>query len=205
MLISVVIPAYNEEKTVGNVLNVLRDIAAINEIIVVSDGSTDGTAAVSRKAGARVIELPQNMGKGAAIKKGFNETSGEIVLLFDADLIGLKPDHVIRLLKPVAGNAAGMTVGVFSSGRLPTYLAQKISPFLSGQRAVRREILENISDIEDAGYGVEIALTKFARKENIKVLKVELEDLTHVMKEEKLGLVEGFYERLKMYWQILRA
>jgi glycosyltransferase involved in cell wall biosynthesis len=183
----------------------LRDIAAINEIIVVSDGSTDGTAAVSRKAGARVIELPQNMGKGAAIKKGFNETSGEIVLLFDADLIGLKPDHVIRLLKPVAGNAAGMTVGVFSSGRLPTYLAQKISPFLSGQRAVRREILENISDIEDAGYGVEIALTKFARKENIKVLKVELEDLTHVMKEEKLGLVEGFYERLKMYWQILRA
>jgi glycosyltransferase involved in cell wall biosynthesis len=205
VLISVVIPAYNEEKTVGNVLNVLRDIAAINEIIVVSDGSTDGTAAVSRKAGARVIELPQNMGKGAAIKKGFNETSGEIVLLFDADLIGLKPDHVIRLLKPVAGNAAGMTVGVFSSGRLPTYLAQKISPFLSGQRAVRREILENISDIEDAGYGVEIALTKFARKENIKVLKVELEDLTHVMKEEKLGLVEGFYERLKMYWQILRA
>lgn len=205
MLISAVIPAYNEEKTIGSVLDVLRNVPVINEIIVVSDGSIDRTAEVAENAGARVIELPRNMGKGAAVKTGFDEATGEIILLLDADLIGLKTEHVINLLKPVMENTADMTVGVFSSGRLSTHLAQVISPYLSGQRAVKREILERASDIEGTGYGIEVALTKFAKRENIRVLQVELEELTHVMKEEKLGFVEGFYARMKMYWQILKV
>ncbi|MCR4434598.1 MAG: glycosyltransferase family 2 protein [Clostridiales bacterium] len=204
MFISAIIPAYNEEKTIVQVISVLKRMGKIGEIIVVSDGSTDRTACISQMAGAKVIQQPKNMGKGAAVKAGLEWSRGDVILLLDADLIGLREEHVNRLLEPIVQNRADMTLGVFSSGRIPTHLAHKISPCLSGQRAVRKSILEGISNLELLGYGMEIALTKYAETENIRLCEVELGDLTHVMKEEKLGLVRGFIERIKMYRQILR-
>lgn len=144
------------------------------------------------------------MGKGAAVKKGLEACSGDIVLLLDADLIGLKSEHLDRLIEPVAKGTCDMCVGVFSKGRLSTDIAHKITPFLSGQRAVRKIIFNGLADLEDAGFGTEVAITEHARKRNIKVVKVVLEDLTHVIKEEKFGLVRGFARRIMMYWQVYR-
>ena len=205
MRISAVVPAYNEENTIAGVINVLKDIKIINEIIVVSDGSRDGTAGVAKSCGAHVIELPDNMGKGAAVKAGLENSSGEIVLLMDADLVGLKRKHVEMLVKPVMDGIADMTVGLFTSGRFSTDLAQKIAPQLSGQRAVRRSVLLGLTNIEATGYGIEVALTRYADVENLRVQEVELEDLTHITKEEKLGFIRGFSQRLRMYWQIYRG
>ena len=203
--ISAIIPAFNEESTIANVLNTLKMADNINEIIVVSDGSTDDTALISRRCGARVVELPQNRGKGAAIKAGLNICRGDIILLLDADLVGLKTVHVESLLKPVAAARSDMAVGVFSNGRFSTDMAQKITPQLSGQRAVRKWILDRMANLELSGYGVEVALTRYAEEENIPVLFVELADLTHITKEEKLGFFRGFAQRLKMYWEILKG
>ena len=90
---AIIIPAYNEENTLGNVLRALAD-SGWKEIIVVSDGSTDRTARVARQHGAQVVELPVNLGKGGAMKIGSLSTQAEYLLFLDADLVGITKEHV---------------------------------------------------------------------------------------------------------------
>jgi glycosyltransferase involved in cell wall biosynthesis len=83
--VSVVIPAFNETAAVGPVIQSLQAAARWREIIVVDDGSTDGTTEAARTAGARVIRHPYNKGNGAAVKSGIREASGEFILIMDGD------------------------------------------------------------------------------------------------------------------------
>lgn len=204
MSVVAVIPAYNEGKTIGNVIKVVKEVNCIKDIIVVSDGSTDNTVEISKKMGAKVIELKKNLGKGGALKAGLEEADGEVILFLDADLVGLKKEHIIKLVKPVLDKEADMTVGIFDKGRIVTDIAQKIAPFLSGQRAVSKKVIDDISNLEVTRYGVEVALTKYVENSNLIVKQIVLEDLTHVMKEEKLGLIKGFTARMKMYFDIIK-
>lgn len=205
MQLSVVIPAYNEEKTIGNVLSVLKGIEIIGEIIVVNDGSKDKTAMIAQDFGIKLVNMPRNRGKGAALRAGLDVCTSGYVLFLDADLVGLKEEHVKKLSEPVLNKKADMTVGVFKSGRARTDIAQKLCPYLSGQRAFRKAVLDNMEFMDTAGYGIEIAMTKYIKKEKVKTIEVELDELTHVMKEEKLGFLRGFSQRMKMYWQIYRG
>lgn len=201
--ITCIVPAYNEEKTIGSILDTLKNTQILDEIIVVSDGSVDRTAEVALKKGVKVIDLKENRGKGGAMQAGLDSTQASIVLFLDADLIGLTPTHVNNLLRPVVEGNALMSLGVFTSGRKTTDLAQKFAPYLSGQRAIKRELLNQISDLEVSRFGVELALTRLVDKKSMDVEVVMLRDMSHVMKEEKLGLVKGFMARLKMYWEIV--
>ncbi|SHE93230.1 Glycosyl transferase family 2 [Caldanaerobius fijiensis DSM 17918] len=203
-MVSIIIPAYNEENTIENVLKVVVESNAGDEVIVVSDGSTDKTADIARRY-AKVIELERNLGKGGAVKKGVEAARGDIILMLDADLIGLTKEHIFDLLRPVLDGEADMTIGLFSSGRFSTDFAQVVAPQLSGQRALKRFIIEDISALDATKYGIEIALTKYARRSRIKVKNVYLKNLTHVMKEEKLGFIPGVKARIKMYWDIIRC
>lgn len=205
MSVTAIIPAYNEELTIAGVVNCLKRVDKIQKIIVVSDGSVDRTAEIARECGADVIELEENVGKGGAIKAGVNECDTEIILFLDADLIGLTEKHVGDLVDPVLENKADMTVGIFRNGRMVTDLAQKVTPYLSGQRAIRKSIIDRIPNIDITRYGVEVALTRHVERLSIRVLEVELPDMTHVTKEEKLGLIKGVQARLKMYWDIVKV
>ncbi|AGB40671.1 glycosyl transferase [Halobacteroides halobius DSM 5150] len=204
MSVTAVIPAYNEEETIGEVVSKVKAHKLVNNVIVISDGSEDNTAAIARDTGAEVIELESNLGKGAAIQTGIDIAKGDIILFLDADLLRLTLEHIDQLLLPVINQEAEMTVGVFTAGRFTTDLAQKITPFLSGQRAVKSKLLDDIASLEMTQFGVEIALTQYAKENNIKIKEVELQDLTHVMKEEKLGVFKGLRARLKMYWEIIK-
>ncbi len=201
---SAVIPAYNEEATIGAIVAVLRSVEALSEVVVVSDGSEDATAKVAADAGARVIELPVNMGKGAAMREGLRATTADVVVFLDADLVGLTKEHVAALLDPVLSGQREMSIGLFEGGRALTDLAQAITPHLSGQRAVRRELVERVEDIDATRFGVELALTRYLRKAGIEAEEVVLHNVTHRTKEEKLGLVKGFAARMRMYWEIVR-
>lgn len=200
----VIVPAYNEEETIGSVVQVLIGHPLVDDVVVVSDGSTDATADTARLAGARVVELPENLGKGAAMQAGISVSSADVVLFLDADLIGLRSEHVENMLLPVLGGETQMSIGVFDGGRTSTDLAQAIAPFLSGQRAVQRKLLSDLDDLGDSGYGVEVALTRYMRRNNGQVAEVVLRDLTHRLKEEKRGLIKGFAARMKMYWEIVK-
>jgi glycosyltransferase involved in cell wall biosynthesis len=203
MSVAAIIPAYNEGKTIGNVLKVLMAMKDLDEVIVVNDGSGDNTATVARNYNARVVDLPKNSGKSIAVLTGVKNTQAEIILMLDADLVGLKELHVRELLQPVYSGEAAMTIGIFKNGRGATDLAQRIAPFLSGQRALKRDVFDKLEKYPVKDYGLEIALTLMAERENIRVREVELRNLTHVMKEEKRGLLAGFLSRIKMYWDII--
>ncbi|MCS7066171.1 MAG: hypothetical protein NZL85_07850, partial [Fimbriimonadales bacterium] len=132
-------------------------------------------------------------------------TDADVIVFFDADLIGLKPEHVSRLLEPVLSGEVPMAIGVFRGGRLSTDLAQILAPFISGQRAVLRDLFLEVPAIESTRSGVEIALTLHFLRQRYPVAQVVLTGITHTMKEEKLGWLRGTLARWKMYAEIARA
>ncbi|MGE5561336.1 MAG: glycosyltransferase family 2 protein [Chloroflexota bacterium] len=198
------IPAFNEERTVGPVVDAIRALPVIAEVVVIADGCSDETARVAAEHGARVVELRENIGKAGAIKAGLDTTDATIIVTIDADLIGLLPSHVDSLLTPVLTREAAMTVGLFDGGRVATELAQIVTPYLSGQRAMRRELLDGITDLKDLRFGIEVALTKQANLTNARTIEVLLPGVSQVLKEEKRGFMKGFAARMRMYRDIVK-
>lgn len=203
MKCAAVVPAYNEEHTIANVVRALVASPQIHEVIVVSDGSTDNTAAVAAKMGAIVVNLPENRGKGGAMLVGIKQTDADYILFMDADLIGLRSTHIQAMLEPIKTGRVEMTLGLFKKGRKTTDLAQKFAPFLSGQRVIKTSLLKEVQDMDISRFGVELALTRFIEEREVEYETVELKDLSHIMKEEKLGFWRGIAARLKMYREII--
>lgn len=198
------IPAFDEARTVAAVVGPAL-AARLGPVLVVDDGSSDGTAAAAREAGADVLVLPDNRGKGGAVVAGAEHLAAEVLVLLDADLVGLVPDHVRALAIPVTAGDVDMTRGVFAGGRWRTTTAQRMAPQLNGQRGVRRELLLAIPGLGQTRYGIEIAITEWARQHGWRQRDVPLEGVSQVMKEEKRGWFRGVTVRLRMYADILRT
>ncbi len=203
--VAAVIPAFNEADRIGAVLAVVSAAASVGSILVVNDGSTDGTAAAAAAVpGVEVLTLPQNGGKGGAMRAGALHADADILLFFDADLVGLKPQHVADLLAPVCAGDAAMTMGIFRGGRLWTDMAQFFAPAITGQRAILRDVFLQIPNLEAVGYGIELAINDYVHSQGLVRRDVTLRGVTHPMKEEKLGWAKGAASRLRMYRQMLK-
>ena len=166
--IAAIIPTYNEALNISGVLDALRASPILDEIILVDDGSRDKTVEILREAAShdpriKILQHEKNKGKGQAIFTGWAATCASILVLLDADLKNLKPEHIQVLLEPVLERRADMTLGLFRGGHLNTDLSHWFTPFLTGQRALRSELLKHISHTAAAGYGFEVALTVAAR------------------------------------------
>jgi glycosyltransferase involved in cell wall biosynthesis len=175
--VTVVVPAFNEREGVGRTLEQVRGAMAgatqPSEIIVVDDGSTDGTGEQAAATGARVIRLPVNSGYGAALKEGIAASDAELIVIIDAD--GTYPAEAIpRLL--ARATEADMVVGARVLGdrsiplerrpakwfltRLASYLAGRRIPDLnSGLRVLRRSALERFLPILPAGFSFTTTIT----------------------------------------------
>jgi len=205
MGISVVVPAYNEAGRIGAVLRPVVQSGLIDEVIVVDDGSDDGTADEARRYPVRVVSLPENRGKAAALDAGVSLSRNDTFLFLDADLVGLTTEHVDTLIRAYRGNQLDMVVGVFANGRRNTDIAQKINPYASGQRIISRSLWERAKEfVEEMDYGIEMALSKLAAKEGWRKDHVKLQGVTHVLKEEKRGFAKGVLDRLKMYGDMIK-
>jgi len=134
---------------------------------------------------------------------GAQFTSQEVLLFLDADLEGLLPEQVVSLIAPVLKNEADMTIGIFKQGRPLTDWSQAIAPYLSGQRAIKRDLFLK-AGLAHSRYDAEVRLTHFAKENSWRVLEIPLVNVTHVIKEEKRGLWSGFFARLGMYRDISR-
>ncbi len=199
----VVIPAFDEAGTVANVVRSAH-AAGIGPVLVVDDGSSDATSAAARGAGAEVLRLPDNRGKGGAVAAAAAIRDEEVLVLVDADLTGLRAEHVRALAQPVLAGETDMTRGVFSRGRWTTTAAQHIAPQLNGQRGVLRARLLEVPGLAESRYGIEVAITNHAASAGWSSIDVTLEGVSQVTKEAKRGFWRGLFVRLKMYVEILR-
>ena len=205
MKVAAIVPAYNEEQTIDDVVRALIHQPSIDEVVVVNDGSEDATAKRAQQHPITFVDLAENRGKGGAMVAGVQATDADVFLFLDADLVGLEQMHIEALLQPVLDERAQMSIGVFEEGRLATDWAQKLAPFLSGQRAIHRDLWNRISELEASRYGVEVTLSRQAEKLGAAVETVVLRDLSQVMKEEKRAFLKGLVLRMKMYWEIVRS
>ena len=158
------IPAFNEEEGIASVVQRVLERHTWREVLVVDDGSTDGTAASAAAAGARVVRHPYNKGNGAAVKTGIREATGDVVLLMDAD--GQHdPEEAAALIGPIGvhdmvigarssrdqtwtralGNAVFKSVASWLTGR-------PIPDLTSGYRAARRDRLLEVLHLLPNGF-----------------------------------------------------
>lgn len=203
--VAIIIPAYNEGCRISQVLLAAQDSRLASEIIVVSDGSDDDTADVARRFEVQVIELSANLGKGGAMAMGVAHTNASIFAFVDADLIGLQGEHIDQIIRPILSGQCDMCVGIFRGGKVFSDAAQFITPFLSGQRAIKRELFLSVPQIADLRFGVEMAITETAKRRRAKVMRVTLAGVSNSFKEKKMGLVKGIAARTKMYGEITQV
>lgn len=210
--VSVVIPAYNESARITDTVNAVRKIPEVSEVIVVDDASTDQTGDLAVKAGAKLIRLPRNQGKGTALNKGVQAAEGDVVVLLDADL-GESAQEARNLILPVLKGEVDMAVASFPPPKtkggfgLVRGLASKGIRFftglemkapLSGQRAMSRETLSAVLPFA-AGYGVEVAVTIRAARRGFRVAEIGLS-----MHHRETGRnVSGFLHRGRQFRDVL--
>lgn len=202
--IAAIIPAFNEAQTIANVLSALKKSSVLDEIIVVSDGSTDTTAEVAKTSGANVLELETQHGKGEALQRGLTLTSAPIVVFFDADLRGLTATHVEQLVSPVVNGGRAMNVGLRDRGLILNFMSRHL-PLISGERALQREVIENIDPKFLHGYMVEAALNFHCRAYKQPYGSVVLSGVTIRTKVEKVGLYKAIGQYIAMGAQVLKA
>ena len=191
MSVSIIIPAFNEDKTVSNVIKAVKSLNYIDEIIVVDDGSQDNTAQVAENAGAKVIQHLKNRGKGSAIKTGFNKSIGDIIVFLDADIQNLTSKQVDNIIKPIINGEADLTKTKFKreAGRVTELTAKPLLKFffpeikfdqpLSGQFAVKRSFLNRIKLEDD--YGVDVGIVLDADVRGMKIKEVDIGKVNHML------------------------
>lgn len=178
-VISVVIPAYNEEKTISNVISetisVMESLKLPYEIIVVDDGSTDDTGQIAARYKATVLSNGKNQGKGYALRKGFQHAQGDIIVTIDSDGAH-KPKEIPDLVNPLL-NGFDIVAGSRFLGRrrdsisrlnlLGNFLfnitimiltRKRVTDSQTGFRAFKKEFLQKIS-LESCSYEIETEIT----------------------------------------------
>lgn len=187
--VSVVIPAHNESEAIADVIADIRNTLGDDvEVIVVDDGSSDGTVRKAIGAGARVVSAPYNMGNGAAVKSGIRAASGEFVAIMDGD--GQHKASDLKRLLDFAG-PYDMVVGArdtktqasaarrFANGiynRLASYMTgRKIEDLTSGMRVIRRRIAREFLPLLPNGFSTPTTLTMSCLRSGYSVLYVPFE------------------------------
>ena len=201
MRTTAIIAAYNEEATIGEVCRALVASPLIDEVIVVSDGSTDRTVEIARSVdGVRTIALRENSGKGYAMRVGVDNASHEILFFVDGDMYNVDEKHIEALVLPVLRSECDMNIGVRNRGDLLNFfhLEMQFGPVLSGIRVMRREVFDCVPSQYQAAYKIEAALNCFCSRFGFRQRHTLIYDLNHVLKETKRGLFAGLKSRWKM-------
>lgn len=222
MKISGIVPAYNEEKTIENVLKVLRSSPLIDEIIVVSDGSSDKTICIVKNFFPKIklISLSKNRGKANALIIGSKAAKNQILFFCDADLTNLKTSHIKILVKPVVEKKVRMVIGVqeymnpfrdklwyrkmFPNKNYSIKMSKnnKINEFilgLGGEKVLFKSDFLKIDKIKDSGYGIEHKIINYFKERKLPFNYKILKGVGHLHKAEKWGVVKGSLIDLKSY------
>lgn len=204
--ISCIIPALNEERQIAKVLDAVlaakRKISM--EIIVIDDGSTDQTPTIlSRYKNIRVITNKRNRGKSYSIAKGFEMSTGDYILLLDADLVGLTANNILELLSPIENGTADTTMSIMKNAFI---LMRKIRlDYLSGIRIFPRDLIApHVDDIKTLpNFALEVYLNNLMIQYGYSIATVHWSNVANHYKYRKRGFYAGLRAELKMFSDIL--
>jgi glycosyltransferase involved in cell wall biosynthesis len=214
-VVSVVVPCFNEQETIAEVVDAVLASDLVGELIVVDDGSTDATAKILGELDdprVRILTHETNRGKGAALRRGFAEVSLPYVVVQDADL-EYDPGEYPRLIGPLIADKADVVFGSRFQGssehrvlyfwhslgnRVLTLLSNactnlNLTDMETGYKAFRRDVLERI-EIEEAGFGVEPELTAKVARLRCRVYEVGISYHGRTYTEgKKIGWRDGMH------------
>ena len=202
MTIDVVIAARNEASTVADVVAAARACRYTREVVVVDDGSTDETAEVAAAAGAKVLRRDAPAGsKANAMEMGVASTDAEAILFCDADVVGLRPEHLDDICRPYLEGRAAMSVGWFDYGMLNP-LVRRLPP-TSGERLVPRWVWESVNPRKRSGYSIEIMINEVIAEGRLPTTVRIMPGVYHRTKRHKLGRRRGYRETWRMFWHLM--
>jgi glycosyltransferase involved in cell wall biosynthesis len=224
-LLSLVIPAFNEERTIETVLNrIFEFLPDVHEVLVIDDASVDRTPELSHEYGnqekrVKLFRHKTNLGKTAALQTGFAACTGSIVVVQDADL-EYDPREIADLITPIKEGVADVCLGsrfmVRRAGRVlyfRHFLANKFLTFINnlctdlnltdvetGYKASRAEIAKNMT-IESSGFGFEIEFVAKCKKIGARIYEVPISYYGRTYEEgKKIGLKDG----LDALWYLIK-
>ena len=223
--LSIVIPAYNEIHTIQEIIRRVCAVRIPKEIIVVDDGSTDGTgdvlAAMEGDEDLRILRHQRNRGKGAALRTGFSHVTGDIVIIQDADL-EYDPAEYRRLIQPIAEGLADVVYGSRFLGAGPHrvlycwhWVANRVLTTISnvltdlnlsdvetGYKVFRREVIEAVAPtLKQNRFGIDPELTAKVARRNYRVFELGISYSGRTYQE---GKKIGLWDAIQVFWCILR-
>lgn len=200
-----IVAAYNEEPTLGSIVRLLVGSGIFKDVIVVTDGSTDRSPEVAREAGASlVLHHSMKQGKGHALKRATDRATTPYVYFFDADLYGLKQEHIPLLLEPVLKGEYGMMVGLHDRGRFISWLMQYL-PLIGGERVLPKKAFDALPEKYLEGYRIEISLNQYCLSHGMTIGTRVLQGVKIRRKMQKFGFFRGLYGYLKMTYEMVDA
>lgn len=203
-----IVCAYNEEKTIGGILETLLKCAELKEIIVVNDGSNDSTSKILKKFSKynkiKIIELQQNKGKGFAMAEGIANATNDLLVFVDADLENFNEEYINLLIQPLLEGKAKMVIGQPTQNLID----YRFNPFipLAGERALfRDDVLTLIEQMRETRFGVETLVNLHYNANKMKILYVMLRGLVHPIKMQKYSFAKYVREYLLAAKQITKT
>lgn len=205
--VSAIVCAYNEEKTVKPILEVLLSHPKIDEVIAVDDGSTDRTGkTIDAINSDKLVKIhhQKNLGKGAAGATAIRNGRGRILLFIDADLIHFHPSHIDLLLAPLAINEKIMTIGLREARQPHEKTFGLLMRSFGGERAILKKFLPSLKRVETAGYGMEVIINLNHLRKRRPVLYIPLPGLVHKTKQQKHPIYKYAVDYLRENTDILK-
>ncbi len=195
MLLSIIIPVYNEELTIGNIIDRVKTVAQQtglkNEVIVVDDCSRDKSLDLAKKHSAKIYTLKKHMGKGYALRAGFAKAKGDIIVTIDSDG-SHEPEELPKVLAPIMQDKADLVIGSrylnhkrVAARRLNAFGVRIFNYFIqmltgvaitdsqSGYRAMKREVVKT-PKLKSGGYEIESEMLVKTAKKKFRVTEVPI-------------------------------
>lgn len=218
MKFSLVIPAYNEEKTLEKVIKTALKVKEVNQVIVVNDGSEDNTKKIALKFKDKIdlISYKKNKGKGFALWSGLKKAKNEAIVFLDADFTNLKPNHIQKLITTFSNNRVDLITGIapiqvkkpiktrLGFLKFFQWVEKNYIYSLSGQRVGWKRDFSKIPNLKTSKYGVDLLITDWFLSHGKIVKKVFLKDVKHLSKKQKWGN-KGFIKQAQMLKEIFHS